>query len=256
MSHIFTSACARFARPAPPRSWSKPVLYGVASLFSAAFAFHVTTPIHLDATHHDVVVDPATSVEFPKQLRVPSKFPQLPLSLLGVGVRTVSFLGINVYSVGFYADLTKLKIPISASPEEKINYIVRNTSCALRIVPIRHTSYTHLRDGFMRALTARLQLAKSRGTLSAETENTVQSPLRKLKSIFPNTKLSKGDPLDVYLTAPTGDPTRPRNLMFSDLGAVESDWVAEEFVLAYFEGEGISPPMKRATVERLASIGN
>lgn len=110
-------------------------------------------------------------------------------------------------------------------------------------VPTRNTSYTHLRDGFMRALTARLQLAKSHGVLSAETEAAVQSPLRKLKSIFPTTKLSKGNPLDVHLTAPTGDPTRPRNLVFSDLGAVESDWVAEEFVLAYFEGEGISPPV-------------
>jgi hypothetical protein len=28
-----------------------------------------------------------------------------PLTLVGVGVRTVSFLGIRVYSVGFYADL-------------------------------------------------------------------------------------------------------------------------------------------------------
>ena len=110
-------------------------------------------------------------------------------------------------------------------------------------VPTRNTSYTHLRDGFMRALTARLQLAKSHGVLSAETEAAVQSPLRKLKSIFPTTKLSEGNPLDVHLTAPTGDPTRPRNLVFSDLGAVESDWVAEEFVLAYFEGEGISPPV-------------
>ena len=126
MLHIFKFACAR-ARPSS-------VLYGAASLFSAVFAFHhATTPIHLDAAHHDVLgkfppcdteicqpcptlVDPATSVEFPKQLRVPSKFPLPPHSLLGVGVRTVSFLGIHVYSVGFYADLTapKLKVRLSA----------------------------------------------------------------------------------------------------------------------------------------------
>lgn len=153
------------------------VLYGVASLFSAAFAFHhvvTSPPIHLDgpSTAKDVVgkflachavcrsqlgptsVDPATSVEFPKELRVPSKFPLPSHTLLGVGVRTVSFLGIQAYSVGFYADLTaqKLKvqfsfsrigivayakvlqqIPPSATPEEKINYIVRNASCVLRI---------------------------------------------------------------------------------------------------------------------------
>jgi len=59
----------------------------------------------------------------------------------------------------------------------------------------------------------------------------------------------------VHLTAPTGDPARPRSLVFSDLGAVESDWLAEQFVLAYFEGEGISPPMKKETIEHVRSLG-
>ena len=46
--------------------------------------------------------DPATDVAFPTILELPGA-PKL--SLLGLGVRTVSFLGIKVYSVGFYADL-------------------------------------------------------------------------------------------------------------------------------------------------------
>lgn len=46
--------------------------------------------------------DPATDVVFPTTLELPGT-PKL--SLLGLGVRTVSFLGIKVYSVGFYADL-------------------------------------------------------------------------------------------------------------------------------------------------------
>jgi hypothetical protein len=141
-------------------------------------------------------------------------------------------------------------------------------------VPTRNTSYSHLRDGFVRALTARVQLARSRQTLSPETELFLQSPLRKLKSIFPSTAVAKGYPLDVHLTAPTGDLTRPRSLVFMDLGSVESDWVAEEFVLAYFEGDGISPPvsriqrlpkemplslgvqLKKTTTERLQTFGN
>lgn len=128
MSHLLCSS----------RSWSKPILYGVASLLSSAFAFHhATTPIHLDApriTRDDVLgkllpdhtlcippqpgptlVDPATSIEFPKELRVPSRFPLPPHSLLGVGARAVSFLGINVYSVGFYADLTNPKLRVCSS---------------------------------------------------------------------------------------------------------------------------------------------
>lgn len=52
-----------------------------------------------------VVVDPNTSIPFPKTMHIPSRIPIPDLTLVGVGVRTVSFLGIKVYSVAFYADL-------------------------------------------------------------------------------------------------------------------------------------------------------
>jgi hypothetical protein len=90
----------------------------------------------------------------------------------------------------------------------------------------------------MRSLNARLLLSRKNGALSTEDEQAIQSPLRKLKSIFPNTPLPKHMPLDILLTAPS---TSPRALIIRDLGTVESDWVAREFVLAYFEGEGPSP---------------
>ncbi|KAG5636753.1 hypothetical protein H0H81_006972, partial [Sphagnurus paluster] len=92
----------------------------------------------------------------------------------------------------------------------------------------------------MRALQARLALAKKDGTMSEEEAYAVGSPMRKLKSLFPNSPLEKHTPLDIFLSAPS--PERPRNLVFRDLGAIESDWVATEFVLHYFEGAGPSPP--------------
>ena len=52
------------------------------------------------------LVDPATSIAFPTTLKIQSKTPLPTFTLIGVGVRTVSFLGIKVYSVGFYADLS------------------------------------------------------------------------------------------------------------------------------------------------------
>ena len=52
-----------------------------------------------------LVADPSTSITFPKTLYIPSKVPIPDLSLIGVGVRTVSFLRVKVYSVAFYADL-------------------------------------------------------------------------------------------------------------------------------------------------------
>jgi hypothetical protein len=57
-------------------------------------------------------VDKATSIAFPKTLRINSKVPLPDFTLVGVGVRTVSFLGIQVYSVGFYADLANPKLKV------------------------------------------------------------------------------------------------------------------------------------------------
>jgi len=82
------------------------------------------------------LVDPDTSIEFPKEIRVASKTPLPTYVLLGCGCRTVSFLGIKVYSVGFYADMSnpRLKdIPEDATPEERIKFNVNNCSCLLRI---------------------------------------------------------------------------------------------------------------------------
>lgn len=45
-------------------------------------------------------VDPETSIEFPATL--PLATPSPPLTLVGLGVRKVSFLKIKVYSAGFY----------------------------------------------------------------------------------------------------------------------------------------------------------
>ena len=109
-------------------------------------------------------------------------------------------------------------------------------------VPTRNTSYSHLRDGFIRHLQARLQLCRKRGQLSPDEELAVQSPLRTFKSIFPNTPLAKHYPLDILVLAP--EPGHPRTVNVRDLGSVENDWIAREFLLAYFEGDGLSPPVR------------
>jgi len=160
-----------------------------------------------------------------------------------------------VYSVGFYADLSNpaLKVPEDLTPEETLEHIVRNTACVLRIIPTRSTSYTHLRDGFMRALQARMAAALKSGTLSPQEAEEAQSPLRKLKSAFPNTPLAKGDTLDIILTAPPTAQDSPRSLIIRGLGAVENNWVAREFFLAYFAGSGLSPPMKKSAMEAIES---
>jgi hypothetical protein len=53
----------------------------------------------------DHYIDPTTSTPFPRTLTSPSG----TLQLVGTGVRTVSFLAIKVYAVGFYVDQKALK---------------------------------------------------------------------------------------------------------------------------------------------------
>jgi hypothetical protein len=119
-----------------------------------------------------------------------------------------------------------------------------STAHQYRPVPTRSTGYTHLRDGFVRAIQARLAAAKAAGQVSPAEEVAAQSPIRQLKTLFPNTPLTKGTPLDIILTEPEPMSTK-RALIFRDLGVVYDDWVTREFVLAYFEGKGISPPVRR-----------
>jgi Chalcone isomerase like len=154
----------------PPSVFRKRVgIFG--SVLAVSFALAANSPIYLDsvAVSDDVVrefpprccspsvnrisVDPDTSITFPKTLHIPSKASLPPFTLVGVGVRTVSFLGIKVYSIGLYADLGNPNLnvryqhsiewhgcwmfcpqfPKTATPEEKLDHIVRTTACVLRL---------------------------------------------------------------------------------------------------------------------------
>jgi hypothetical protein len=92
----------------------------------------------------------------------------------------------------------------------------------------------------MRALQARLVLAKKLEALTPQEEVDIQSSLRKFKSMFPNSKpLEKHQPLDLLFLAPVNG--EPRSVIVRDLGTVQSDWIARELLRAYFHEKGISP---------------
>lgn len=136
---------------------------------------------------------------------------------------------------------------------------MRNTACVLRIselsyhfvllnylrmytilqVPTRNTSYTHLRDAFVRTLQTRQRLAHQAGDLSSDEQLALQAPISQLKTVFPNAPFVKNTPLDIVLSPP--DTKRPRALIVQDLGAIQNEWVAQELILSYFDGQGNSP---------------
>ena len=53
-------------------------------------------------------------------MRIPSKIKIPTMTLVGVGVRSVSFLGVKVYSVAFYADLDNPTLKVSSFLLEQI----------------------------------------------------------------------------------------------------------------------------------------
>ncbi|QRW27178.1 chalcone domain-containing protein [Rhizoctonia solani] len=199
-------------------------------------------------------LDPATSISFPTILQLDG---EPKMTLLGLGVRRVSFLGINVYSVGFYADLSKVDAKVlrqCKSPEECINLLIQKTSCALRIVPTRATSYTHLRDGFIRTIQARQALRRKDGSLTTEQEEA--GPNQSLDLIQSNnqcdtpTAFKKHQPLHIVLSS---SATKPRELRLHQLGTIQDDWLATEFFLAYFHGT-ISPPLIEDVKQNVEAI--
>jgi hypothetical protein len=110
--------------------------------------------------------------------------------LVGLGIRTVSFLGIQVYVVGMYVatdDIAALQealirkidsiaTMLVAGEKEKLkevlldpvkgeevwSQVLKESECRtlVRIVPTRDTDFHHLRDGWVRAITARAQKNK------------------------------------------------------------------------------------------------
>jgi hypothetical protein len=130
--------------------------------------------------------------------------------LLGVGIRTVSFLGIEVYVVGMYIatdDIASLQhnlirriSPVGstlvAGEKEKLrallydpdgsetawNDVIKESGARtlLRIVPTRNTDFHHLRDGWVRQITARAKLPMNKEEYSEESFGVAMSEFKKL----------------------------------------------------------------------------
>jgi len=206
-------------------------------------------PIGLDrAPDSSTQVEPETSVAFPHTIQPPSC---PPLVLIGLGVRKVSFLRIKVYVVGFYADPTLLEeIPEELPFEEKIDHVIHSSSCAIRIVPVRSTSYTHLRDAFIRALRLRITKSRQIGQISLDEEDALEESLQKLKGVFPIATLEKHSSLVIYSVPQAG--LSQRSLILDGLGEVRNNWMAVNFFKTYFTGDGVSPALLKSVRESLS----
>ncbi|KAK8843440.1 hypothetical protein IAR55_007097 [Kwoniella newhampshirensis] len=224
-------------------------------------------------------VDPDTSIAFPLTFTTTSPSPSL--TLVGLGVRKVSFLRVKVYSAGFYLDerftndlhnipgwhtftAQHLLTPPTTSPSDLLgapqlsgeglirSLLDRPIACAVRIVPNRNTDFGHLRDAFTRALVARQKIARTAGTLTESDESRIAESIQLLKSFFPSQTVMKGK--DVVLLRP---PEGGLVVEFEGkvLGRVNDPWIGKELMLTYFaDKDVISDKLKEDVAQGLEKL--
>lgn len=208
--------------------------------------------------------------------------------LIGLGIRTVSFLRIQVYVVGLYvarSDLSKLQagmVRAIATPgattlvegekdtlkqtllegtgSGKVwSEILKHESIksALRIVPTRGTDFGHLRDGWVRGITARSK--------APEFDNEAfKTAVGEFKKIFGGRKLGKGKALllgrgsdgamNAWVEEGTEEGGTPRdgqakqeNLMVP-LGGVQDERVSRLVWLGYVAGDNVASEGARKSI--------
>jgi len=232
---------------------------------------------------------------FPRTIYLPTTAPEIPGSqekeeqytLLGLGIRTVSFLSIQVYVVGMYVRTTDLNvlqeklihsINESAStliPSEKEELKKRlldpaasreiwtellkvpGMKTAWRISPTRNTDYGHLRDGWVTGISNRTREFKQVAQ-GAETEFEAEDfgkSISDFKAIFQGGKAPKGS---IMILARDRDGTL--DVLFQDkaasgeekamekLGTVKDERISKLIWLTYLAGDKVSSEPARKSI--------
>ncbi|EXJ73060.1 uncharacterized protein A1O5_04209 [Cladophialophora psammophila CBS 110553] len=208
--------------------------------------------------------------------------------LIGLGIRTVSLLSIQVYVVGLYIavpDIAALQqrlvqaaVPPSESvattlvPSEKSqlkellldpergeqiwNEIIKDGQLrtAFRIVPTRNTDFMHLRDGFVRGITARSAHFASVKSDDSFQDESFGAALNEFKSAFGGSarrKLPKGDILLLVRDAQGKMTVWNEDNKKGDrvqMGVVADERVGRLLWLGYLAGKNVSSEDARRNV--------
>ena len=198
----------------------------------------------------------AKTDNFPEVLEVegfPEKF-----RLIAWGVRTVSFLRVQVYNVGLYIPESQYAVlptySLSDAGADPWPAMIRIYShpLLLRIIPVRNTDYAHLRDGFVRSTQSRLTKYPDEDQRKALVEDSVTM----FKALFPKSKMKKGEVLSIVQRGPelrlySGDD------MEENMGSVKNDDLARGLMSAYLVGDNVvSPDLKKKLNRKLAEIAD
>ncbi|KAI6085218.1 chalcone isomerase [Hypoxylon rubiginosum] len=200
-------------------------------------------------------------------------------TLVGLGVRTVSFLSIQVYMVGYYIatqDIAAIQSRLIKEINPIATTLVSNEKDELRkalldnergeqlwtdilreikprslfrVVPVRDTDFHHLRDGFVRAITAR-----SQSNNSVYGDEAFGAAMKEFRNLFNRGKVPKKQ--EMLLVR---DAAGRLTITFNDgktgmgtLGRVSEERVSRLLWLNYLAGSKVaSEPARKNIVEGL-----
>lgn len=221
----------------------RPLVWLAGTVGAVAYFLPAPTPVLAEeaARLSSSVRDPLSGLEFPISLS-PVHKASAQQQLVGLGTRTVTFLYISVYTVGLYVDAKQLTAAMAGNPRppalspDHLELLFKNhaVDMTLRVSPVREAAFSHMRDGFARALEKRTV-----GLTPAQRDN-VMAEILAFKQLFPKGNFSVGD---VLLMSTQGDTV---HLQHNDvvLGVVKSAFIARALPESYLDSAPVSTNAK------------
>ncbi|PHH92937.1 hypothetical protein CDD83_3427 [Cordyceps sp. RAO-2017] len=199
-------------------------------------------------------------------------------TLVGLGMRSVTFIGFHVYLVGFYVatqDIARLQqylvrkinpVATTLIPAEKEalrtalldategeqtwDALLREAGCrsAFRIMPVRDTDFHHLRDGFVRAIQARSQRDK------ACADEAFGAAMKDFKGLFNRGSVPKRKELllcrngDGSLAVLYGDGHPAKDARRAVVGVVHEERLSRLLWLNYLAGNKVASEAARQNI--------
>lgn len=247
---------------------------GAALAFTSAQVLNSSTgesgPIRLDAV--ELSSAPIKSVElesvlFPVSItRNGEKY-----SLLGTGVRTISFLSFKVYVLGIYIatrDKAKAKAVLGGSNEDELldpdngsalisKLLNSDIKFDIRIVPVRNTDFGHMRDGFVRTIMAhpRFKIEGNNSEEFGEGISEFKRVFSRKRNVPKHTILHLNRNENGTLSVDFYDAKDEVKVETEHLGTVSNPLVSELLFLQYLSGKKPSSESARqSAVKVLANL--
>ncbi|EGD78763.1 hypothetical protein PTSG_01740 [Salpingoeca rosetta] len=195
-----------------------------------------------------LVVDPNSRLVHPRTVTVNEKH-----TLVAAGTRMVTFLRYYVYSAAIYlptdhaARIRSMARVAAAAQlphdqtEERAAVVASiqdiHMPKVIRVAPYRKAAFSHLRDGFGRALDAR---ARAIVKDAPEKQAQLQEEISTFKQLFPRGDLQLGEEL---LMVFRGDRVTLQH-QGRDLGSMHSTFVGSALIEAYLGKDSVNPALR------------